>query len=168
MSKPRKLPILAPFFILVTIPLSFTFIHFHSLSFTFVYFHSPSFTFTHFQFSSIHAHIHYKCSFIKKAGYTATPVACGWAGAVLEEVTRAFGQKQFVRKLKDAEKVKTRHRPFGAAAPKRANSERFRDRAEQKRNKGEQSALLSEQTNCLSAMESKQSRRIEVEKNKRK
>ena len=104
----------------------------------------------------------------KKAGYTATPVACGWAGAVLEEVTRAFGQKQFVRKLKDAEKVKTRHRPFGAAAPKRANSERFRDRAEQKRNKGEQSALLSEQTNCLSAMESKQSRRIVVEKNKRK
>ena len=26
-----------------------------------------------------------------KAGYTATPVACGWAGAVLEKVTRAFG-----------------------------------------------------------------------------
>ena len=24
-----------------------------------------------------------------KAGYTATPVACRWAGAVLEEVTRA-------------------------------------------------------------------------------
>ena len=29
-----------------------------------------------------------------KAGYTATPVACGWAGAVLEKVTRAFGQEQ--------------------------------------------------------------------------
>ena len=30
---------------------------------------------------------------IKKAGYSATPVACGWAGAVLEKVTRAFGQE---------------------------------------------------------------------------
>ena len=29
-----------------------------------------------------------------KAGYTATPVACGWAGAELEKVTRAFGQEQ--------------------------------------------------------------------------
>ena len=28
-----------------------------------------------------------------KAGYTATPVACGWAGAVME-VTRSFGQEQ--------------------------------------------------------------------------
>ena len=28
-----------------------------------------------------------------KAGYTATPVACGWAGAVIE-VTRSFGQEQ--------------------------------------------------------------------------
>ena len=30
---------------------------------------------------------------INKAGYTATPVACGWAGAVIE-VTRSFGQEQ--------------------------------------------------------------------------
>ena len=29
-----------------------------------------------------------------KAGYTATPVACGWAGAVLEKVPRAFGQER--------------------------------------------------------------------------
>ena len=29
-----------------------------------------------------------------KAGYTATPVACGCAGAVLENVTGAFGQEQ--------------------------------------------------------------------------
>ena len=29
-----------------------------------------------------------------KTEYIATPVACGWAGAVLEKVTRAFGQKQ--------------------------------------------------------------------------
>ena len=27
-----------------------------------------------------------------KAGYTATPVACGWAGTVLEKLTKAFGQ----------------------------------------------------------------------------
>ena len=30
-----------------------------------------------------------------KAGYTATPVACKWAGAVLEKVTRASGQEPF-------------------------------------------------------------------------
>ena len=28
-----------------------------------------------------------------QAGYTATPVVCGWAGAVFE-VTRSFGQEQ--------------------------------------------------------------------------
>ena len=28
-----------------------------------------------------------------KAGYTATPVACGWAGAIFE-VSKAFGQEQ--------------------------------------------------------------------------
>ena len=27
----------------------------------------------------------------KKAGYTATLVACGWAGAMLEKVTKASG-----------------------------------------------------------------------------
>ena len=30
---------------------------------------------------------------INKAGYTANPVACGWAGAVIE-VTSSFGQEQ--------------------------------------------------------------------------
>ena len=30
---------------------------------------------------------------VNKAGYMATPVACGWAGAVIE-VTRSFGQEQ--------------------------------------------------------------------------
>ena len=30
---------------------------------------------------------------INKAGYTATEVACGWAGAIFE-VTRPFGQEQ--------------------------------------------------------------------------
>ena len=29
-----------------------------------------------------------------KAGYTVNPVASGWAGAVLENITRAFGQEQ--------------------------------------------------------------------------
>ena len=29
-----------------------------------------------------------------KAGYTATLVTCGWAGAVKVKVTEAFGQKQ--------------------------------------------------------------------------
>ena len=29
-----------------------------------------------------------------KDGYTATLVACGWAGAVMEKVTGAFGQEQ--------------------------------------------------------------------------
>ena len=30
---------------------------------------------------------------MNKAGYTATPVACGWAGATIE-VSGAFGQEQ--------------------------------------------------------------------------
>ena len=29
-----------------------------------------------------------------KAGYTATLVACGWAGTVIVKVTVAFGQEQ--------------------------------------------------------------------------
>ena len=29
-----------------------------------------------------------------KAGYSASLVACGWAGAVMEKVTRAFGQEK--------------------------------------------------------------------------
>ena len=32
---------------------------------------------------------------LNKAGYTATLVACGWVGAVLEKVTRASGQEQY-------------------------------------------------------------------------
>ena len=31
--------------------------------------------------------------YVNKAGYTATTVACGWAGAVFE-VTKAFGHEQ--------------------------------------------------------------------------
>ena len=33
-----------------------------------------------------------------KAGYTATLVACGWAGAVLEKVTKASGQERYAQK----------------------------------------------------------------------
>ena len=33
-----------------------------------------------------------------KAEYTATLVACGWAGAVLEKVTKAFGQEPYAQK----------------------------------------------------------------------
>ena len=33
------------------------------------------------------------CISYNKAGYTATPVACGWAGTVIE-VTRSLGQEQ--------------------------------------------------------------------------
>ena len=29
-----------------------------------------------------------------KAGYSANLVVCGWAGAMLEKVTRTFGQEQ--------------------------------------------------------------------------
>ena len=32
-------------------------------------------------------------SHVNKAGYTATPVACGWAGAIFE-ATPSFGQEQ--------------------------------------------------------------------------
>ena len=32
--------------------------------------------------------------------YTATPVACGWAGAIFE-VTGAFGQKQYGQRVKN-------------------------------------------------------------------
>ena len=37
-------------------------------------------------------------SFKNKAGYTATLVACGWAGAVLERVIRASGQERYAQK----------------------------------------------------------------------
>ena len=35
--------------------------------------------------------------FSNKALYTATLVACWWAGAVLEKVTRAYGQEQYAQ-----------------------------------------------------------------------
>ena len=41
-----------------------------------------------------------------KAKYTATLVACGWAGAVLEKVTRASGQEQYAQKAQKRQKSK--------------------------------------------------------------
>ena len=48
----------------------------------------------------IHIKLTIQCNYItkttdtiNKAGYTATEVACGWAGAIFE-VTRPFGQEQ--------------------------------------------------------------------------
>ena len=35
-----------------------------------------------------------------KAGYTANPVVCGWAGAVLEKVTRALGRSSELKNAK--------------------------------------------------------------------
>ena len=39
-----------------------------------------------------------------KAGYTATLVAWGWAGAVLEKVTRASGQEPYAQKAQKRQK----------------------------------------------------------------
>ena len=51
----------------------------------------------------------FTCAYFKfwrnKAGYTATPVACGWAGAVIE-VTRSFGQEQWSQKSQKPKKSK--------------------------------------------------------------
>ena len=41
--------------------------------------------------------------YLRKAGYIATPVACRWAGAVIE-VNRAFGQEQWGQKLQKPQK----------------------------------------------------------------
>ena len=43
---------------------------------------------------------------INKAGYTATPVACGWAGAVPEKVIRASGQELYALKAQKRQKSK--------------------------------------------------------------
>ena len=40
-----------------------------------------------------------------KAGYTATLVACGWAGAIFE-LTRAFGLAQYGQRIKIKKKSK--------------------------------------------------------------
>ena len=45
-----------------------------------------------------------------KAEYTATLVACGWAGAVLEKVNRASGQEPHAQKAQICQKSKKRDR----------------------------------------------------------
>ena len=47
-----------------------------------------------------------------KANYMATPVACGWAGAVIK-VTRSFGQEQWGLNRKNPKKVKCDGRTNG-------------------------------------------------------
>ena len=48
-----------------------------------------------------------------KAGYTATPVACGWAGAIFE-ISGAFGQERYSQKPhKRQKKVKCDGRTNG-------------------------------------------------------
>ena len=41
-----------------------------------------------------------------KAGYTATLVACGWVGAVLEKVTGSSGQEPYAQKAQKRQKSK--------------------------------------------------------------
>ena len=43
---------------------------------------------------------------MNKAGYTATLVACRWAGAVLEKVIRASGQEPYAQKAQKRRKSK--------------------------------------------------------------
>ena len=51
-----------------------------------------------------HVKIHCKLGlFGNKAGYTATPVACGWAGVVIE-LTEAFGQELWAQKAQKRQK----------------------------------------------------------------
>ena len=51
-----------------------------------------------------------------KAGYTATLVACGWAGAVLE-VTRASGQEPYAQKAQKRLKSNSRKSVRWSAVP---------------------------------------------------
>ena len=66
-----------------------------------------------------------KCECVlNKAGYTATAVKCGWAGAVFE-VTRPLGQEQWGQRNKIIKKVK-RDRPTDRRT-KRVVESRARD-----------------------------------------
>ena len=64
-----------------------------------------------------------------KAGYTATQVACGWAGAIFD-VTRAFGQEQYGQRIKNIKKTTERRTKRGVESrstrQKRINSARIR------------------------------------------
>ena len=52
-----------------------------------------------------------------KAGYMATPVACGWAGAMLERVTRASGQEWYAQKAQKHQKSNSRKSVTWSAVP---------------------------------------------------
>ena len=52
-----------------------------------------------------------------KAGYTATQVACGWAGAVLEKVARASGREQSVQNAQKRQKRNSRKSVRWSAVP---------------------------------------------------
>ena len=42
---------------------------------------------------------------VNKVGYTTTLVACGWAEAVLEKVTRASGQEPYAQQVAQGQYV---------------------------------------------------------------
>ena len=52
-----------------------------------------------------------------KAGYTATLVAFGWAGAVLDKVTRASGQEPYAQKAQKRRKSNSRKSVRWSAVP---------------------------------------------------
>ena len=52
-----------------------------------------------------------------KAGYTATLVACGRAGAELEKVTRASGQEPYAQKAQKRRKSNSRKSVRWSAVP---------------------------------------------------
>ena len=54
-------------------------------------------------------HIYAK-SYSNKAGYTATEVACGWAGAIFD-ITKPFGQEQLGQRNKIIKKESVTDQP---------------------------------------------------------
>ena len=52
-----------------------------------------------------------------KAGYTATLVACGWARALIDKVTGAFGQAQLAQNAKKRRKSNSRKSVRWSAVP---------------------------------------------------
>ena len=54
---------------------------------------------------------------INKAGYMATLVACGWAGAVLEKVTGSSGQEPYAQKAQKRQKSNSRKSVRWSAVP---------------------------------------------------
>ena len=57
----------------------------------------------------------------KQGRYTATLVACGWAGAVLEKVTRASGQEPYAQKTQKRRKSKKGDRPTDRPTDRRTD-----------------------------------------------